>query len=330
MIKWKYSLLLSLWPSIFLCAQAKYEKADRSYNIEVSLEEDTVLFEYEIDFRETDSTSYAYYKTASLDTFLYLLQKDPAFVENKDDILFYIHGMMGGQKMNLRYTKYDLEEKYIAPENSDIARLITIKWPGNNPVYKIDKGNVYKVADDIAKMLIGFIAQVQSWDGKETIQFDVLNHSLGCELFKEVLVSISEPKKYFDQIVFAAPDLDIDVFTPAGPLARIKAYCNRATVYYSNKDLTLGFSRQLNKKERLGLDGPDAETQFSEQLLFINMSHVMDEKMLPMRMSGHSYYRASAIAGEDILHSLLGSELSKVPLRTVSRDNPYIATVITE
>ncbi len=316
-----FSLLFLLY-CLHAEAQYKYASVERSYNIEVELEEDSlVTFGYRVDFHETDTTAHAVYETSSLDTFLFLLSSDLDKVpDNKKNLLFYIHGFMGGQKINLRFTKYDLIEKYILPENSDISRLISIRWPGNMPVYKTSKANAVKAAPALSQKLVHIMNELNSKTTEGSpVQFDILNHSMGCEFFKELVQHFpNEPVKYFDQILLCAPDLDIDVFNRNGSLSGLQNYCNRTTVYFSNKDLTLGFSRELNKKGRLGLDGPHLETKYHDKLIFVETSHVMDEKLLPMRLTGHSYYRGSAVAGKDMLQTLIGLPAEQIEDRKKS------------
>jgi len=302
-------------------SQGIYEKAPRNYNVEIKLsEDDSIKLDYAIEFLKTDTTDYAIYETSSLDTFLFLMHNDLSLLpESKNDLLVYIHGFMGGQTTNLRYTKFDLQDRYIDPSVSQLGRLLSIKWPGNKPVYKVSKGNISKVAATFADMLVHIITSYQDNDNIDT-EVSIMNHSLGNEMFKEMVQYFPSDIQLFDQVILAAPDLDTDVFVAEGALANLSDHCNRATVYLSNKDLTLGFSRELNKKGRLGLDGPDEATLFSDKLYFIDMSHVLDEKFIPMKMTGHSYYRGSDAGSYDMLQTLRGSQPDTVTNRKVHPD----------
>ena len=115
---------------------------DRTYGIEVELVNDSVLFSYRVDFQGSDTTKKYTYKTEALDTFLIILDRDLSILPaHKNNLLFYIHGKMGGQWLNLKTTANDRTKFYIAPEKSDVGRLIWIRWPGNLPVYAVDKEN---------------------------------------------------------------------------------------------------------------------------------------------------------------------------------------------
>ncbi len=297
----------------------------RSYNVEIGLEEDSITYLYEIFFTATDSSSRSKYETVSLDTFVFLLKEDlKVLPEDKRQVFFYIHGMMGGQRMNFRMTKEDLRDRYISNENSDIGRLITFRWPGNKPAYQADKANVFVVAESMSFMMQNIISSVQDakLGGTEKVEFDMMSHSLGCELFKEMVFYFKEERKYFDQILLCAPDLDVDVFVKEGPLYSLHNYANRVTTYHSNKDLTLGFSRKLNEKGRLGIDGPHDESYDHASYIFVDMTQVSDEKFFPMKLTGHAYYRGSDIASADMLSTMLGQEAQEIPLRVKRKKAP--------
>lgn len=310
-------MFLLLCP-FFLVAQEVVVDKYRSYNVEVALEKDSVTFEYEVLFSATDSTPTSLYTTSSLDTFVFLLKEDLRVMpETKCQLFFYLHGMMGGQKMNFRMTKEDLRDRYITPENSDLSRLISFRWPGNKPIYQVDKDNVFLVAEEMSLKMQEIIESVraENEEGNKEIGFDIMNHSLGCELFKEMVSYLKEDKKYFDQILLCAPDLDVDVFIEDGSLYDLYKYANRVTVYHSRKDLTLGFSRQLNDRGRLGIDGPDVDSHFHPSYVFVDMTAVNDEKFFPMKLTGHAYYRGSDLASADMLATLIGTSAELIALR---------------
>lgn len=314
----KFIALLLLIAPFILNSQEAISDMYRNYNVEVGLVGDSVTFEYEVFFESSDDSSKSVYRTSSLDTFIYLLEEDLKVLPvNKRDILFYLHGMMGGQRMNFRMTKTDLRERYIGPETSDLGRIISFRWPGNKPAYQADKVNVYLVAEEMSLVTQTIISSLQksNLNSENIIDFDMLSHSLGCELFKEMVFYLEEDKKYFDQVLLCAPDLDVDVFVKDGPLFDLYKYANRVTIYHSNKDLTLGFSKKLNDKGRLGIDGPDSESHFHTSYVYVDMTLVNDEKFLPMRFTGHAYYRGSDLAGSDMLATLIGTPAESIELR---------------
>jgi len=325
-----FSLFFLLFMINAALGQSKYKSAARTYNIDVIVKDSTVNFSYLVDFHETDSTDHAIYETTSLDTLLLLLKDDLAEIPDaKRNLLIYLHGMMGGQKLNLHHTKKDLNKRYVEPVESDISRLISIRWPGNTPIYKSNKENIKKVGPDLAKLVSSIISELRTSEEGLGVNFDVLIHSMGSQMFTEVFQHLPKNQtKYFDQILFCAPDLDIDAFNRDRPLSSLHLQCERITVYTSNKDVTLGFSRELNKKGRLGLDGPHIETAHHPALYFVDMSQVSDEKLLPMRLVGHSYYRASDLGSSDILQTLNGVAAEKITGREPCDKGSYFYKVI--
>lgn len=295
-----------------------YDEMDRTYGIEVEIENDSVVFSYRVDFHASDTTKKYTYKTDALDTFLIILDRDISLLpDTKNNLLFYIHGMMGGQWLNLKTTASDLTKYYLEPEKSDVGRLLWIRWPGNLPVYAVDKENAEYIAADLSELLVTITDHVtnKETEGGNNLEVDILAHSLGSELFKNMYMTMRKTKKCFGDILFCAPDLDVDVFNEGGPLADLHIICRQATVYYSSKDLTLGISSKLNNKGRLGFNGPDARALPLPEYNFVDMTLVNDETFLPFKLTGHAYYRGSNLAAADMLESIIGTTPVEVALR---------------
>jgi len=303
-------------PSILSAQDAKWEKAYRSYTVNVNIDnDDTVTFDYEILFK--DSTDSGSFKCTSLDTFLFILENDLlSLPKEKNDILYYFHGMFGGQPQLFNYNLEEFRNLYLEPEGSSLARIIGYRWPGNLPSYEKDKRNAKTISEPVSDRMDNLMGFIRGLD--RSIASNVMTHSLGSELFKDV-VAIQHKNLgthfTFDQIVLAAPDLDVDVFTVGRPLTWLASRSNRITTYFSTKDLTLTFSKKLNKKGRLGVDGPSDETLAMANVSYVDMTAVKDEKQLPLRITGHTYLRASALAASDILQILVGSDLDQMARR---------------
>ena len=303
-------------PSILSAQDAKWEKAYRSYTVNVNIDKkNQVTFDYEILFK--DSTDSGSFKCTSLDTFLYILEKDLlSQPKEKNDLLFYFHGMFGGQPHLFNYNLEEFKNLYLEPEGSSLGRIIGYRWPGNLPSYDKDKQNARTISEPLSDHMDSLMGFVQILD--KSIRSNVITHSLGSELFKDVVDIQSKnlgTHFSFNQIVLAAPDLDVDVFSAGQPLTWLASKSKRITTYFSTKDLTLTFSKKLNKKGRLGLDGPSDETLTQDNVSFVDMTAVKDEKQLPLRFTGHTYLRASELAASDILQILLGSHLDSITKR---------------
>ena len=307
-----------------LCSNAQDSRFDQDvqYNIVIESPEDSVIeVSYEVLFENADSDSESYV-TASQDSFLMVLMQDLT-IQPKDtsQILLYIHGMWGGRRINFNKAYKLMHRSYIENEKSDIARIISLKWPGNKQEYKQNKKRLYSISDQIAEILMGFVTDLNFELSNNTlhdIQLDLLAHSLGTELLKEVIVDIDTSKvvsPYFDQMIVAAPDWDIDVFAIDSALMILPLLSNRTHVYYSPRDMTLSISKNLNKQSRFGLDGPLGAYVIADNVFYIDVSNVKDDDNFPDRLTGHNYYRASPIITEDILMTLIGADRDTMPLR---------------
>lgn len=314
------------WQNVLLCQATNWDQHYRSYDIVLSQNADTLEYSYEIGLVK-DEEKAAKFVTADRDTFLTLLSKDLARLDpGKSSSLIYIHGFYGNQKYIFNYTKEELKRWYLDKQHSDIARIISIKWPGDSPIYKIAKGKAHQIAPQLASSFVALVDTISSL----TKSPDLIAHSLGCEFFTAMVVGLEEPTTpMFDQILLCAPDLDVDVFNETGDLSNLSAFGNRITTYHSNRDMTLTFSQKLNKRDRLGLNGPDTLMLANDKLSFVEVSEIKDDEDLPVRITGHSYYRSSPKITEDMLFVLLGFPRNKISNRQlISEKNSQYKLVL--
>ncbi len=303
---------------------AEYKSLPRHYGIEVDLVEDSVTYEYKVIYTEQDSSKQYIYTTADIDTFLFLIKRDlEDLPDDKDNVLYYLHGMMGGQVINMNFTIIGLTEFYIHPEESDIGRLLWIRWPGNFPAYLKDKENAYAIAEDMSIKLLKINESLSLIKSKNSpIEIDFMAHSLGCELFKEIHSYIEPTKQMYGDVILSAADLDVDVFLKGGSLSNLNLLSKRSTIYYSSRDLTLSFSKRLNKKPRLGLDGAHEDSVILPSFYFVDVTDIRDETFLPMRLTGHAYYRGSKRVSLDMMATLRGMDSTVISGRDTNPDRP--------
>ena len=302
-----------MWCSVPSFAQTDWSVSYKNYTVEVILQKDSVSFSYEVDLFSGDEKRR--FTTSSLDSFLILMGEDLDGLADEEGLLFYFHGMFGGQRINYDLTLVDFRHLYVDTTESRIGRLIGYRWPGNNPAYLKDKQNAHMIASALSQ----HFADLVKFASQRNRSAHVITHSLGSELFKEMLFHITELSTPLElsEVVICAPDLDDTVLEKDSVLHAALPLMEHLTVYYSNKDFTLTMSKTLNKKNRLGLNGPSVKTTFSEKVTYVNVSLISDEKFLPWRMSGHSYIRGSRSIAADILSALNGDK-SSVPFRKMS------------
>ena len=115
------------------------------YNIVVDIDEDTsIQVHYEVIFTDKKRKDRKYFETTSQDSFLLILMEDLEQLDaDKNKILFYVHGMWGGRRMNFNHAYGLMTKAYLNHPESDIARMLSLKWPGNKPEYKENKKVLY-------------------------------------------------------------------------------------------------------------------------------------------------------------------------------------------
>ena len=127
-------------------------------------------------------------------------------------------------------------------------------WPSHGTLtgYADDQ----RRADASAAPLAEFLTRVATETGAR--QIHLVAHSLGNRALVGALAQLGESEGQsvrFNQVVFAAPDLDAAQFaTEIAP--RIRPVVERVTIYSSGSDLALWASRLWHRTVRLGQPGP--------------------------------------------------------------------------
>jgi len=316
-------LFVFLYAFNFLTAQdAKVN--DIQYNVIVDISDSIYSVAYEVILKGDKKKDDRVFTTHSQDSFLIVLMDDlqnlPA---NKRQLLCYVHGMWGGKRSNFNDAYGMLHEKYIDRSESDIGRVISIIWPGNRMEYKINKSKAWEISEPLSETFIEMLRKIQLLDAfnkKLDTGVDLIAHSLGNELMMKVFSHVREDEygyRLFDEIIFTAPDLDTDVLMPEGELQVLPYVGGRTHIYISTKDLTLGISSNLNKRDRFGLHGPIEGSEIPKNVYMVDVTKVRDEKNFGDLMTGHSYYRASEAASQDMLHVLMSYKVEEIQKRSV-------------
>lgn len=292
------------------------------YNIIIESPEDSEIdVSYEVYFTDQEENN-QFFQTTSQDSFLMILLNDIATLDkDRNKLLLYIHGMWGGRRQNFNRAYKLMRTGYLEHPDSDIGRMISLKWPGNKMEYKRNKRKLYTIDKQVADLTFDFVRKLQTIDwfsSKFETHIDVIAHSLGNELFKEMIKEVPETEMenaFFHEIILAASDLEIDIFESDPQLKNIAKIADRTHIYYSPRDITLGISKNLNRKSRLGLDGPSSNTNVPNNIYFVNVANVKDDPNMGDRMNGHSYYRSSPLSCQDMLSVLKSEKLSSIDNR---------------
>lgn len=147
------------------------------------------------------------------------------------------------------------------------------------------------------RRLTGFLEELVDRTGSRTIH--IVAHSMGNRALTDALELLALRRDVgpgdapmFDQVLFAAPDVDADLF--AEMLPTIRPLAKRLTLYASQKDWALAASRQLHG------DAPRAGQGGVDMLADRNIDSV-DMSELGEDMLAHSYFADDSSALADMM-----------------------------
>jgi len=301
-----------------ILSSALYSQENIQYNI--VLDEDGVV--YETKYLNDKLRAYRIDHTQNQDSFLISMCTDLSSQDfEKRQILVYLHGMWGSQFVNFRKAYNLMHKQIIDDSSSDIARIISIKWPANDFNYKKNKKRIPEIAVDVSTIIHDFVRKFQFYNylfTKQNAGVDLLVHSLGTELLKESIKLLPDEQwqyPLFDQIIWAAADLDHDVFKNDPVMNNIDKLAKRNHVYYSNRDITLDVSKSLNKSDRLGRVGPFKDQLYPKKTYFVNVSYIKDDNNIGDLITGHSYFRSSPLVINDMVQVLKEYQIDEISNR---------------
>jgi len=163
----------------------------------------------------------------------------------RKEVLLFVHGFNVTFEDALRRTaqlSYDLAFPGVA---------VLYSWPseGSIPDYMVDSNNVTWAEPYFS----GFLQVLRQDVGAEAVH--VIAHSMGSRLLANTVsrLSSSPDATGLRQVVFAAPDLDAEVFRHLA--AAFPGKARRLTLYASSEDMALKASRKLQKYPRAGESG---------------------------------------------------------------------------
>ncbi|MCP3971815.1 MAG: alpha/beta hydrolase [Rhodobacteraceae bacterium] len=205
--------------------------------------------------------------------------------QGTDEIFLFIHGYN---------TTFDVAAKRTAQLVYDLnfdGTPVFYSWPsrGHAGSYMADAASVQVSA----RHLTVFLEDLVERSGGKRIQ--IVAHSMGNRALTAALeiYTLRHPKAagVFDQIVFAAPDVDSDLFLyQTGVFARL---ARRMTLYTSDADLALSTSKQLHGNPRAGLASGGA--------LVGDAFDTIDMSVVGAGLLNHTYFASDASGLSDIL-----------------------------
>ena len=204
---------------------------------------------WRLEFRESQARHVVLQSVKPLDAEVCLGQLREDLNTKEDSALFvFVHGY------NVDFAEAAQRTAQMAFDLQFHGIPMFYSWPSHGTLrgYADDQ----RSADASAGPLAEFLSRVATETGARSIH--LVAHSLGNRALVGALArlgQVPETPVKFNQVVFAAPDLDAAQF--ANDLApRIRPVVERVTIYESGSDLALWASRLWHRTVRLGQPGP--------------------------------------------------------------------------
>lgn len=172
-------------------------------------------------------------------------------------------------------------------------------WPSKGSVTPVGYAHdSTRIRASILKLKI-FLKDVSEKSGARTVH--LIAHSMGNIALTNALKDLAletgdEKKQMFSEVMFTAPDVDVDEFKDLA--SRFLKIIKRGTLYASSKDEALDFSKKINGGTRAGDSG--------NGIVVINGMDSIDVSKVDTSLIGHSYHGDNKSVISDIYRLLKG------------------------
>lgn len=191
----------------------------------------------------------------------------------EEGILYYFHSLYGGvsfyHKTSLRFLS--------TLDSTHIQKVISIIWHARRISYTSNWQQSVNQGIYIAPLLQKCLLQ-------EAKTNNLLCHSMGHRLMEGFFSASPEPAFKFNTIIFAAADLNTDVFNKN--LTCLPAISKQIVVLVNKRDRLLGLSRRALGRDRLGLQG-------SVTVMSSNVQVQLVSGKFPYDPSNHIYFKSA-------------------------------------
>ncbi|MFK7837857.1 MAG: alpha/beta hydrolase [Sulfitobacter sp.] len=254
--------------------------------------------------------------TPVADKEFYTQMQDRMSNRRNKELFVFVHGY------NVKFDQAAKRAAQVAYDLNYGGLPVLYSWPsaGSTMGYISDTA-VVRLS---GRRLAGFLEDLVSRSGAETIH--ILAHSMGNRALTDALELISSRRDVaedsgflFDQVLFAAPDVDAGLF--AEMVKSIRPVAKRLTLYASNSDWALESSRRLHgNAPRAGQGGEF--TLVDSNIDSVDMSELGED------MLAHSYFADDSSALADMMalfwrNTDPANRCGLVPSNGVSKDAPH-------
>jgi esterase/lipase superfamily enzyme len=220
-------------------------------------------------------------------------------VTRSRNILVFVHGF------NTSFEDAAVRAAQIAADLNFDGTVVLFSWPSAASVtsYVRDQQAARNAGFHLLRLLRGPLVAAQP------DHVELLAHSMGSETIANALslVPATDSLPRFDQVIFAAPDLDRRVFGRE-ILPNLETRATRVTLYASNDDDALRASRSVNGVWRLGLGG--------DSLVVLKGMDTIDASRVRADVLGHTLFGNQSFLAD--LSSLLSEGKSPAERRLLA------------
>lgn len=250
---------------------------------------------WRLEFRE-DLNKHVVTTAITTHTEAKFLQRGRDFLarSSRNQVLLFIHGFNVGFDDAVRRTAqlaYDLH--FDGP-------AVLYSWPSESKVqrYPVDVGNT----DWSGPRLIQFLSLLRQHLGADEVH--IVAHSMGNRLLLNLLDAMAKQPPALPantaalgQVVFAAPDVDTEVFKAKA--ANLRGQAKQFTLYANSGDLALKASKVIQRYPRAGDAGPNGA-----DLLILPPIDTVDATAVDTSFMGHSLYGDNRTVLSDLFRVL--------------------------
>ena len=237
-------------------------------------------------------------------------------VENKADVMFYIHGYWSGSLFqldkNLRYS----DDFYIHNRDSPIALTLTVIWHRYYMPYKYTRDLCKSRAEAFAPCFWASILKTRTLLGEQTLngKTHLLCHSMGNYFLEKMLpLKPTTDEPLFQEFVMAAADVQDDFYEKQS--AVMAALSHRTLALNNLKDRSLTISKWLNRQSRLGKHPPQYFNNKYASIYATEVSRVQDVKNFIGYINQHQHHHLSNRVGHYLRGVFRGEKTVAVLLK---------------
>ena len=219
----------------------------------------------------------------------------------KQNILFYIHGLWADNKHFVATSTAILQEEIFNATQSPYGLIISLQWEAGIS-YKKNYLNAQNKGKAFASILENILADLH-FDGSN-IDVSFLNHSMGNIVFDALTNALVESNRHFKfkYALLMAADLPDDIFQST--MKSMPQFFGAIYVYYNLNDKTLQVAHAMSPKARIGIYGPVTRELLPSNIKLRDASDIKDNESFFSSVTFHRYFYTSPTIRAEILSIL--------------------------